>query len=134
MQSKSLHYICNFNEFSNFVLFFSTCFYAKTWWTIQKSGNFYLCYFNSSDLDFWSKIFFCSFWFIFYPLDPDPWIYIFLRIRIQEANIWRIQRIRILSTGPPLTIYWLWLLLIYNGGCKKMCSGNAVKLCPTPRY
>ena len=42
--------------------------------------------------------FFCSFWLIFCPLDPDPWIRIFLRIRIQEAKILRIQRIRILST------------------------------------
>ena len=32
------------------------------------------------------------------PLDPDPWIRIFLRIRIQELKILRIQRIRILST------------------------------------
>ena len=31
-------------------------------------------------------------------MDPDPWICIFLRIRIQEANILRIQRIHILST------------------------------------
>jgi len=35
---------------------------------------------------------------MFYPLDPDPWIHIFLSIRIQEAKILRIQRIRILST------------------------------------
>ena len=40
------------------------------------------------------KVFFCSFWLIFYPLDPDPWICIFLRIRIQEAKI-----LRILSTA-----------------------------------
>ena len=40
-------------------------------------------------------------WLIFCPLDPDPWICIFLRIqiRIQEAKILRIQRIRILSTA-----------------------------------
>ena len=44
------------------------------------------------------KVFFCSFWLIFYALDPDPWIRIFLLIRIQEAKILRIQRIRILST------------------------------------
>ena len=48
-------------------------------------------------------MFFYSFWLISYPLDPDPWIRIFLRIRIQEAKILRIQqirvRIRILSTG-----------------------------------
>ena len=42
------------------------------------------------------KGFLCSFWLIFYPL--DPWIRIFLRIRIQETKILRIQRIRILST------------------------------------
>ena len=47
------------------------------------------------------KVFFCSFWLIFY-----PWIRIFLRIRIririQEAKICRIQRIRILSTEGNL--------------------------------
>ena len=32
-------------------------------------------------------------------MDQDPWIRTFLRIRIQEAKISRIQRIRILSTG-----------------------------------
>ena len=26
---------------------------------------------------FLKKFFFCSFWLIFYPLDPDPWIRIF---------------------------------------------------------
>ena len=31
--------------------------------------------------------FFCSFWLIFCPLDPDPWIRILLRIRIQKAKI-----------------------------------------------
>ena len=61
-------------------------------------------FFNSSDLGFKSKIlFFCSFCLIFCPLDPDPWIRIFLQIWIQikEAKILRIQRIRIwiLSTG-----------------------------------
>ena len=35
-----------------------------------------------------------SFWLIFCPLDPNSWILIFLRIRIQEAKIFRIQRIR----------------------------------------
>ena len=42
------------------------------------------------------NFFFCSFWLIFCPLDPDPWIRIFLRnrIRIQEAKI-----LRILSTA-----------------------------------
>ena len=45
------------------------------------------------------KVFFCSFWLKFYPLDPNQWIRIYLRIRIQEVKILRIQRIRILSTG-----------------------------------
>ena len=36
---------------------------------------------------------FCSFWLIFYILELDPWICIFLRIRIQEAKILRIQQI-----------------------------------------
>ena len=34
---------------------------------------------------------------IFFPLDPDPWIRIFLQILIQEAKILRTQRI--LSTA-----------------------------------
>ena len=36
-----------------------------------------------SDLD---VSFFLRFWSIFYPFDPDPWIRIILRIRIQEAQ------------------------------------------------
>ena len=32
------------------------------------------------------------------PLDPDPWIHLFVRIRIQEAKILWKQRIRILGT------------------------------------
>ena len=40
-----------------------------------------------------------KFLLIFYILDPDQGIRIFLRIRIQEAKILRIQRIRILSTA-----------------------------------
>jgi len=58
-------------------------------------------FFKSSDLGFRSKNFFSAVLFkIFYPLDPDPWIRILLqiRIRIQEAKILRIQRIRILNT------------------------------------
>ena len=50
---------------------------------------------------------------IFIPFDPDPWICIFLRIRIQEAKILRIQRVRhqwirfrILSTGLKGFIKW----------------------------
>ena len=89
-------------NFEIFCLIFFAYFYVKTWWTIQKSGNFYnLTFFNSSDLGFESKIIFlCSFWLIFCPLDPDPWIQIFLRIRIQEA---KILRIRILSTAEKYT-------------------------------
>ena len=46
--------------------------------------------------------FFLKFLVDIYPLDPDPWIRIFFRIRIQEAKILRIQRIRILSTALNL--------------------------------
>ena len=42
-------------------------------------------------------LFFLRFWLIFCPLDPDPWIRIFLQILIQEAKILRTQRI--LSTA-----------------------------------
>ena len=44
------------------------------------------------------QFFFRSFWLIFYPLNPDPWIHIFLLIRVQEA---KILRIRILITAFP---------------------------------
>ena len=44
------------------------------------------------------KDFFLQFFVAFFPLDSDPWIRIFLRIRIQEAKILRIHWIRILST------------------------------------
>jgi len=60
----------------------------------SEMRNFYnLSFFKSSELGFRSKkVFFCSFWVIFYPLDPHPWIRIFfwIRIRIQEAKILRI--------------------------------------------
>ena len=42
-------------------------------------------------------LFFLRFWLIFCPLDPDPWIRIFLQIRIQEVKIMRTQWI--LSTA-----------------------------------
>ena len=42
------------------------------------------------------------FWSIFLPLDPDPWTHTFLRIRINEAKILRIQRIRILNTAENI--------------------------------
>ena len=41
---------------------------------IRKFYN--LSFFKSSDFGFRSKkVFFCSFWLIFYPLDPDPYIF-----------------------------------------------------------
>jgi len=43
------------------------------------------------------KKFFLPFLIDIYPFDPDPWIRIFLWIRIQEAKILRIQWI--LSTA-----------------------------------
>ena len=47
------------------------------------------------------SIIFLQFLLIYCPLDPDPWIRIF--IRIQEAKILRIQRIWILSTASGNT-------------------------------
>ena len=70
-------------------------------WIIQKSGKFYnLSFFNSTDFGFKSKLFSLQFLLIFCPLGPDPWIRIFLRIRILKAKILQIQwiRIQILST------------------------------------
>ena len=69
---------------------------ARFWLPGSGSGYAKIC--GSTDSD--PKSFFCSFWLIFFLLDQDPWIRIFLRIqiRIQEAKILRIQRIRILST------------------------------------
>ena len=87
-----------------FVSFFSLIFILKLDEPFRYEEIFYiLSFFKSSDLGFRSKkVFFCSFWLIFYK-DPDSWIGIFLRIRIriQEAKIFRIQqiRIRILSTA-----------------------------------
>ena len=51
-------------------------------------------------------LFCCSFWLIFCPLDPDPWIRIFLRIRIQEAKILRIQLAKKISNCGFLLIYF----------------------------
>ena len=46
------------------------------------------------------NFFFLQFLVVFLSLGSvDPWIRVFLRIRIQEAKILRIQRIRILSTA-----------------------------------
>jgi len=99
------------NNYQIFCYIFFAYFYSKTWWTIQKWGNFY-------NLSFFSKVqnwvlgvkklfvFFSIFWSIFYPLDLDPWIRIFLRIRIQEAKILRIQRIRILSSAIVILLWF----------------------------
>ena len=75
-----------------FVLFFSLIFILK----LHKP-------FRNEEISLFFKVqiwvlrekkgYFCSFWLIFYSLDPDPWICIFLRTRIQEAKILRIQRI-----------------------------------------
>ena len=82
-----------------FLLLFA-CFMLKLDKPFRNQEIFIISiFFNSSDLGFDSKFFFYSFWLIFCPLDPDLWIRIFLRIRIQEAKILRIQRIRILSTA-----------------------------------
>ena len=85
---------------------FCLIFLLKLGEPFRNQNKFYnLAFFNSSDLGFESKIFCCcSFWLIFCPLDPDPRIRIFFRIRIQKAKILRIQRIRILSTDIFLPI------------------------------
>ena len=81
------------------VLFFSLIFILKLDEPFRNEEIFMIFFFKSSDLGFWSKKhFFCSFWLIFSPLDPDRWIRKFLQIRIQEAKILRICWIRILST------------------------------------
>ena len=89
-------------EFSNFVDFFSLIFMLKLDEPFRNKEIFIISlFFNSSDLGFEIKIFFCSFGWYF-----APWIW----IRIQEAKILRIQRIRILSTAmksPP----WIWKIL-----------------------
>ena len=60
--------------------FCSRFFILKLDEPFQKWGNFYnLSFFRSLDFDFRSKKgLFCSFWLIFYPLDPNPWIRIFV--------------------------------------------------------
>ena len=76
------------NNFQIFCFIFFRLFYPKTWWTIQKWGNYYNIFF--SIVQIWVlglKSFFSVFDWYF-----TPWI------RIQEAKVLRIQRIRILST------------------------------------
>ena len=100
------------------VLFFLVHFYPKTLRTIKKWGNFYNFFvFN---------IFFCRFWLIFYALDPDPWICMFLRFQIQEGKILRIQWIRILSTLLQIFKFLWWktnCLKIKSLIFQSLCSG-----------
>ena len=85
------------------VLLFFAYFYAKTWWTIQKSGNFYNLSFSIVHiLVLRVNIFFAVFGWYF-----APWIRIFvrIRIRIQESKIFWIWRIQILNTVILHCIY-----------------------------
>ena len=86
--------------FKLFVLFFSLVFILTLDKPFKDEEIFIISLFSKVQNQGLGvkKFCFCSFWLIFYPLDPDPWIHIFLSIRIQEAKILRIQRIRILST------------------------------------
>ena len=70
----------SFNKklFSNFLFYFFAYFYPKTFYN--------LTFFKISDLGFRSKKVLC-FWLMFYPLDQDPWIRIFLRIRILSTAV-----------------------------------------------
>ena len=91
---------------ANFLNYFFANFYAKTWWTIQKLGNFYnLSFFNSSDLGFDSRVNIVQILVDILFLgssdshifaDPD---------QIQEAKILQFQQIRILSTAWMLGIF-----------------------------
>ena len=58
-------------NFQTCCLIFFAYFYAKTWWTIQISGNFYNLSFSIVQIWVLRVIFFCSL-LIFCPLDPDP--------------------------------------------------------------
>ena len=83
--------------FKSFVLFFSLIFILKRDEPFRNEEISIISLLSKVQILDLEVI--CSFWLIFYPLDPDPWVCIFLRIRIQEAKILRIQRIRILSIG-----------------------------------
>ena len=102
-----------------FVLFFFAYVYAKT---IQKSGNFYdLSFLNSSDLGFENKYFFCSFWLIFCPLNPDPHIFGDPESQNLAENI--------------LSTYNIFSVSIYQRGCKLFssdppCKDSNVKITP----
>ena len=74
------------------VLFFSLIFILKLDEAIRNEEIFII--FCLSKVQIWGfgvkKDFFFKFLVDIYPLDPDPWIRIILRIRIQEAKILRI--------------------------------------------
>ena len=83
-QVISLRFTEFFNKklFSNFVLFFWLIFILKLNEPFRNEEIFTISLF--SKVQIWVlgvKFFFCSFWLIFYHLDPDLWIRIFLRIR-----------------------------------------------------
>ena len=72
------------NNFQIFVLFFSLIFILKLDEPFRNEEIFIISLF--SKVQIWGlgvKKFFCSFWLLFYPLDPGPWIRIFLQIRIR---------------------------------------------------
>ena len=111
IQVISLKFTEFFNKknFKFLVLFFSLIFILKLDEPFRNEEIFIISLFSKVQIwGFGVKKIFCSFWLIFYPLDPDPWIRIFLRIRIQEAKVLRIQRIRILSTGFLLIWMSVW--------------------------
>ena len=83
------------------LIFFFSYFYAKNYLLFRDYKIFdNLSFFQQFRFGYWKqKIFVCSFWLIFWPRVPDPWIRMLLRIRIQKAKMLRIHRIRILSTG-----------------------------------
>ena len=74
--------------FELFLFLFFTYFSATT----KKS---FISFFSSSDRVLRVKYIFLQFLVNILSLDPDLWIRILLRIRIQEAKIMRIKRIRI---------------------------------------
>ena len=96
--------------------------FLKIYWFFFLSRIVYiifLLFMLKLDEPFRDQEFFFSFWFIFCRLDPDPWIRIFLpnRIRIQEAKILRIQRIRMISTASREPLCFLFIFLI---SCKSL--------------
>ena len=79
--------------------------------------------FNSSDLGFWSNFFFEF-------LDPDPWIRIFLRIRIQEAKILRSNGS---GSSALLKTLIMWKIKTKDSVIKPACNrinvwGGALKI------